>query len=604
MLTSTSARRAFILSTTLGAILGAAISAQGPVPRDPVRVDSGVVGTALGQVVHSDGARVAVAYLDGGNFGEQAVHVAVSTDGGVSFAAPVRVDNDATGAPKFMGLDSLRVSGDRIYVIWRDTRFGSATDDLFFNYSDDGGLSYQSSDQVLGDGAAGANEVFDWRFEVRKQDSGDDLYVLESAEIVNGNFKEELFLLSSLDGGVNWSSPVLVGGDDAAGVDVDQLALAIKGTSVHMIWENDPVGSGLNDVLYQRTKDAGVTLLPSAIVLDSSDTTDIGDADSGSNRGISIAVRGQVVLATWLEKRASPTERELRIAASSDGGSTWGMDTVVGDYSAGIDDVGNCSALVNGSDLIVAWDDNRDGPIFNKVFAARSTDGGVSFQETEVSGVLGGGSPRLSGSGVTALLSYTTQAGSLDRAAASYSSDSGATWASEVSLSDNSASDSDGTDCTFDGSIENALVVYLNDAPGSNGVYVNGFSLCSEGTSVVRNAAANPLSLGADIPLLGNIWTASVDLGTTGHGFAAVFGFNTPLQFTLLGGQVLLVNVADPGGEILALPIAGGNPAQFSRSVPNLPSLCGLSLSIQAVHFGSVTPFALSNAVDLKVAAF
>ena len=43
------------------------------------------------------------------------------------------------------------------------------------------------------------------------------------------------------------------------------------------------------------------------------------------------------------------------------------------------------------------------------------------------------------------------------------------------------------------------------------------------------------------------------------------------------------------------------SPANFELPIPNDVSLCGFALSTQAAHFGGVTPFALSNALDVTL---
>lgn len=161
-----------------------------------------------------------------------------------------------------------------------------------------------------------------------------------------------------------------------------------------------------------------------------------------------------------------------------------------------------------------------------------------------------------------------------------------------------------GTEVTLDGT-DNVVIAYKRDMLGMvyNDVYATGFSLCDDGAATSRNAGSNPSSLTADVPQLGAVFTASVDLTTSGHSLAGLIGYFSPASIPLPGGQVLLVNVFDPGGEVFGLGLGGGNPATFSLSVPNDPSLCGASVSTQAIHVGGVTPFALSNAVDLVIGA-
>lgn len=121
-------------------------------------------------------------------------------------------------------------------------------------------------------------------------------------------------------------------------------------------------------------------------------------------------------------------------------------------------------------------------------------------------------------------------------------------------------------------------------------------------SGVSRSAAGNPDSLVlVNPPQLGGVFQATQDLSLTGHALAAIVGYAGPLTFPLAGGQVLLVNVTDPGGELLGQPAVPGPVVLWNLSVPNDAALCGFELSVQGVHIGGVTPFALSNALDLVV---
>lgn len=96
-------------------------------------------------------------------------------------------------------------------------------------------------------------------------------------------------------------------------------------------------------------------------------------------------------------------------------------------------------------------------------------------------------------------------------------------------------------------------------------------------------------------PVIGGSIHYHVDaIGTTGHTSSVVVGFLSPLQAVLGSGQVLLMNVVDPAGEVLGYPIVPGN---FDLDVPvaNDPNLCGVTVYTQAIHLFGVAPFALSN---------
>lgn len=126
-------------------------------------------------------------------------------------------------------------------------------------------------------------------------------------------------------------------------------------------------------------------------------------------------------------------------------------------------------------------------------------------------------------------------------------------------------------------------------------------------TVSLRNAGSNPTSYAAGPALLGQTWTATVDLaGTTGHDQAWLFAFDSPVTIALSGGQTLLCADLGGQGELLTgsgLGPASGPIASFGLSIPADDALCGLSLSTQALHAFGAAPFALSNAQDLLLGA-
>ena len=136
----------------------------------------------------------------------------------------------------------------------------------------------------------------------------------------------------------------------------------------------------------------------------------------------------------------------------------------------------------------------------------------------------------------------------------------------------------------------------INAAFNSGAVYA--FELDVQASATYRNVVSNPPSYTAAAPVLGSTWTASVDLSTTGHSVAWVFGYAEPATIPLGGGQTVLVFGTT---EILGLLPSSGTVANFSAPVPADPSLCGFEIFTQAAHFGGVFPFALSNAQDLVV---
>ena len=68
------------------------------------------------------------------------------------------------------------------------------------------------------------------------------------------------------------------------------------------------------------------------------------------------------------------------------------------------------------------------------------------------------------------------------------------------------------------------------------------------------------------------------------------------------GGDGLLA-AAGGAGELLTGQgmMAPGPTATFRSPIPNMPSIFAMPLTVQALHSGTVTPFALSNAFNLTI---
>ncbi|MEX1024712.1 MAG: CARDB domain-containing protein [Planctomycetota bacterium] len=112
------------------------------------------------------------------------------------------------------------------------------------------------------------------------------------------------------------------------------------------------------------------------------------------------------------------------------------------------------------------------------------------------------------------------------------------------------------------------------------------------------NAPPNPPSLSTSLFTVGDPWSITVDLNTTGHSAAFAFAYDNPVNIALGGGQRLLT--FGPA-ELLQVPAKSGPIANWNGILPNSTTLCGYTLSIQAAHFGAITPFALSNAIDVRI---
>ena len=76
------------------------------------------------------------------------VHFSRSTDGGLTWSAPIRINDDATdnGAYQWFGTMSVAPNG-RIDVVWNDTRNDPSVtfSETYYSYSNDGGVTWSAS---------------------------------------------------------------------------------------------------------------------------------------------------------------------------------------------------------------------------------------------------------------------------------------------------------------------------------------------------------------------------------------------------------------------------------------------------------------------------
>ena len=170
----------------------------------------------------------------------------------------------------------------------------------------------------------------------------------------------------------------------------------------------------------------------------------------------------------------------------------------------------------------------------------------------------------------------------------------------EVLASDGASADWFGV--SVSGSGATVLVgAYRDDDGGTDSGSAYVFDGTASAAVTYRNAGTNPASYQAvTLPRLGTTYTGTIDLaGTTGHSFAWLVGFAGPLTLPFAGGQMLLVNIADAGGELLGQVPVAGPVATYGIPIPADGALMGLRGATQALHFGGSPPFALSNALDL-----
>ena len=522
------------------------------------------------------------------------VYVSTSDENGLSWSPPVRVDAGPALAGRKTEIWGLAVLGDSVYVAWKDERAGGPLDAVFLNVSNNRGATWIGERRVPDGYPAGVGGIRDWRMQVEAGAPSNRVYFLMAVEPAPG-VDDELWFVSSSNGGVSFGTPINPSSLSHGLADVDEIDLQASGLDLYATWHDSRFGAK-DEVFFQKSADGGVSWLVSDLIV--SDSLDALGADDD----LALAVNGSVVAVAMQEETGVLVPEELRINVSTNAGGSFGGAIKVGSYVSGTHDValdpGSLLVLDDGT-IVVAWPDDRLGT--NNVYVSRSTTGGASWAPDLKLSVTGGNSPRIAAQGTRVALTWFDGVG-VDEAGATFSSDSGATWAPTFFVNDTlNGGDVDDPHVAANAN-GNFIHVWL-EAPTAttDDVVAGGYTLCPEGTppasATFRNGTGvNPASYtSVNPPILGQSWQVNLDC----TGYTPSFAFVVVKTSALAGVNTSFGQLLMTGPTLLSLSKPhGGGVAAFSTAVPNSPSLCGLCAPSQGLCLGVPGP-QLSNALDL-----
>jgi len=245
--------------------------------------------------------------------------VSHSTDGGVTFSAPV-IASATGGAPKsVIGADPFVGPDGTLYVAWHDVQnnliaqsrstdggqtFGPTRTVAPTQVAFDVGIPAMNTRRALVYPACGAD--------TSTSANRGTLYCSWMDETAtNGT---DIFVAHSTDGGGTWSAPVRAN-DDPTGVANDQfnqwLAVDPADGTVDLSWNdtrNDPTHVS-TDIFYTRSTDGGQTFANNVQVTTAPTNETCCGADLGNQYGDyeGIAALGGVVHPIWTDRRTSVT---------------------------------------------------------------------------------------------------------------------------------------------------------------------------------------------------------------------------------------------------------------------------------------------------------
>jgi hypothetical protein len=247
----------------------------------------------------------------------------------------------------------------------------------------------------------------------------------------------DLYFSRSLDGGRSFSPAQRL--DQAAGLaNTNEPVIVAEGNTVAVFWLDDRQAVGLESVYARISSDSGLTFGPE-INLTPGFSFDLGDADN------LVAAISLPNIAVGFEDdgvaKSAPvpsSAEDFYVVSSQNGGLTFGAPQQVNrpPLGAGSADVDDPTLALSGSVVHVIWVDNRSG-LADKVFANRSTNGGLSFAaldqrvDDNSDPAADVEDPRIDAAGSQVVVSWRDARGlalGLYQVYASASIDSGASW--------------------------------------------------------------------------------------------------------------------------------------------------------------------------------
>lgn len=242
-------------------------------------------GSALREIdeiaIAADGSLVCVVWEEDGvnpgcSGGGEAVHAAVSTDGGITFGAPIEVSDQLTLPASCLSSDTdntqIAVSGDSIYIAYHSDN-STTGNNLELAISQDAGQTWstvQPETQHLTDAGETSNTP---TILVRRSPFADgpvigapDTVCVLTEDDVPGATNDGIIALTSFDGGLTWLPEVQVF-LPAPGAGVEYMNAFLDGDTIHLAFcsDNDAASpsnggdSATRELFYARSPDLGLT---------------------------------------------------------------------------------------------------------------------------------------------------------------------------------------------------------------------------------------------------------------------------------------------------------------------------------------------------------
>lgn len=282
------------------------------------------------------------------------IHFTKSTDGGLTFTYPIRLEDDTL--PNQNGpCIAVDTSGQKVFVAWNDYRnFSVSGIDIYFTCSTNGGLTFEPNIRV---DDTGNDSSWQRRPGIAVDRGGNYIYVTWYDQR-NLSTHDDIYFARSTDGGLSFLPNVLVNDTvTTASTDQWQPSIAIDTLGrIFIAWKDDRQPA--RGCYFARSDDGGLTFGPNVRV------TDVPDDNPIRQPSIAVDDSNGVYIA-WEDLYRPPFSGDrIYFAFSPNAGDSFYANVRVDDLPP-VEEywLWNPTLAINkDKKVFIAWEDDRNDP--------------------------------------------------------------------------------------------------------------------------------------------------------------------------------------------------------------------------------------------------
>ena len=264
---------------------------------------------------------------------------------------------------------NIVAEGSNIYVVWEGYRIvnSSYRYTVDFIYSEDGGDSWSKLMNVEGSSSSSPDYP-------SVAVDGSDIYVVwqDSGNHGGGQYTPNIVMRKSDDGGDSWGN-VQVVSDDSRDQNSYWPRTYMAGSTLYVVWYDNGDFDGDEtaeyDIVLRSTDDGGDTWSTTSLVSTSSEYAYYPQVAADTSDNVHVV---------W-EERDSNEGNKIHYRKSTNGGTSWGDDTIISDTDTDYNPT-YAAVAVDGTDVYVAWQQmDADDTTIYEIKLVYSSNGGSSF---------------------------------------------------------------------------------------------------------------------------------------------------------------------------------------------------------------------------------